>query len=219
VCWDDDTLHANRRQFGFRHYQFCNIQGNYFHVWPRERGLPSLIDCGYPPWPYCMRKFLEKNFSISGGHDSKLIGILSGLLRWAEKYQRSSRGVNRPISGLKMKGFRLRRGPHRSLCQGWCQGLPGIVAFELRKRSRGSAGTGAEPDWVGSQMALVIQCGDGSRWKYPKNILEKKSYAVFYSFFPRNWMIFCAKGFGLLYSSLIFPLFHIGHKGNVKFLI
>ena len=74
----------------------------------------------------------------------------------AEKYQRTRRGGKRPLSGLNMKGFRLREGPHRSLCQVGCLGLPRIVAFEVRQRQRGIVGSGTEPDGSGSREGLRI---------------------------------------------------------------
>jgi len=74
---------------------------------------------------------------------------------WASrKVPKNSPGGNRPISALNMRDFRLREGPHRSLCHGCCLGLPRIVAFEVRQRPRGSVGSGTEPDGSGSREGL-----------------------------------------------------------------
>jgi len=76
---------------------------------------------------------------------------------WASrKVPKNSPGGKRPLSGLNMKGFRLREGPHRSLCQVGCLGLPRIVAFEVRQRPRGIVGSGTEPDGSGSREGLRI---------------------------------------------------------------
>ncbi len=72
------------------------------------------------------------------------------------KVPKNSPGGKRPLSGLNMKGFRLREGPHRSLCQGGWLGLPRIVAFEVRQRPRGIVGSGTEPDESGSREGLRL---------------------------------------------------------------